>query len=237
MATLQDKGPYGLNLLIANVHSPNGAPAFLPELFITSPKGLENPNSVLNNGWYGNGTPGQGGHWMVDTALTNSILASGDFTVGAVFASTASGTQYLVSGTTAGNVGWAFKIVDTAVHFTVRNGASIDVTCPGTLAAGTFTAYIAGRYNGTGFCFKYGTNAPTIGGSDMNSLGTYTLSIGGFNGGSANYFDGEIGGLYVWNRALCSSQIGGTCSSFQADEIQREFAVMKREGVSRGWGL
>jgi hypothetical protein len=236
MATLQDKSANGLNLLIANVHNPNGPPAFLPELFITSPKGLENPNSALNGGWYGS-SAGQGGNWMVDTSFTDAILSGGDFTVGAVFSSTASGTQYLASGTTTGNVGWAFKIVGNAVHFVVRNGAAIDVTCPGALSVGVFSAYIAMRYQGTGYCFKIGTTSPSVGGSDANSLGTYTLSIAGFNGGSADYLDGEIGGLYVWNRALCSSRVAGSCSAVPADEVQREFSVIKREGVSRGWGL
>jgi hypothetical protein len=233
--SLQDKGPNKLNLPISAVHSPNGAPPFQPQQFISSYKGLENPNSALNTGWYAGA--GQGGNFVVDTTFNQGILSTGDFTTGAVFASTATGTQYLMSGTTTGNVGFAWKIVGTAVHFTVRNGASIDVTCPGTLSAGTMTAYIGMRYNGVGYCFRQGTTAPATAGSDSASLGTYTLSIGSFNGGTTNYLDGEIGGLYIWNRALCSTQIPGTCSAGQADEVQGEFSAMKAESATRGWGF
>lgn len=224
--TLKDDSITGGNLTMSTQIATSPTSAMVSET------GLRNADSSLNATW-----ETVGGAWNIPTTFTQATLGSGDFSTLAVFASTASGTQYLLSGTTTGTVGFAWKIVGTALHFTVRNASSIDVTCPGTLVAGTFVAYIGVRSGTTGYCFALGTAAPVSGGTDSASLGTYTLQIGSPFGVSATYFNGTIGTLAIWNRALCSSQISGTCSAGQTDEVLREFAAVKFESRSRGWGF
>ena len=195
--------------------------------FVTSPYGLTNfdPTSL---GFTAN---------SISTGFGSNLA---DFTVEVIAKSTGATLPQtlLCAQPGGGNNGFCLQYV-TGPHFQVgiRNGATMSaLNCPDPAANTTF-AYIIERKGGTVYCFSStAIGSPTSGGTDSTALGTYTLQLGSDTTPN-NYWRGDVGSVLIWNRALCSTQISGSCSAGQVDEVVREFATIHRESVSRGWGL
>lgn len=197
--------------------------------------GFENTNPSFNATWGSNG-----GAMRVPTGFN---LDMGAFSVLLVAKSDLVGaTQIALQGpTTAGNgFQFLYSTISSTMRFNVRAGVTAGevAVCP-SVAANTWFAMIAMR-DATGklYCFLKGTTAPAAGSAtDTNSLGTYNLNIGSADGTSTNYWRGPIGEVVIWNRALCSTQIPGTCAAGQVDEIQKEFGIVHIQSRTFGWGL
>jgi hypothetical protein len=200
-----------------------------PKYQMFSNLGMENTNPAFNTGWQS-----QGGAWAVPSGFGQNL---GDFSVLFVGQSDLNGTQVAMAGplNTMGT-GFGWYLTGGAMKLSIRGGASADLTCPAP-APNTFFAYIGVRKGGTVYCFKSDTAAATSAGTDGTTLGSYNLWIGGASDWASNFFRGTIGEVAIWNRALCSYQIAGSCRAGQVDEVQREFGVVRAESKTRGWGV
>ncbi len=234
LLNLPDKSVNGLTLPISASPTPSSSP--LTNIFIVSPQGIENTNPDLNASW-----TSVGGAWKIPTGIGQSAATGqnlGDFTVHYVVKNKdPQRTQYLFGGPTSSAVG--FEVFTSGVTtgdmgFQIL-GIGNFVICPAPSTA-VWEDYIVMRKSAKLYCFRSTVAAPTVStGSDATLLGTYNLNLGCTS--SANpCWAGSIGTVLIWNRALCSTQVAGTCAAGQVDEVLREFNAIHLESPSRGWG-
>jgi hypothetical protein len=197
---------------------------------MTSVHGLENTNPIFNATWRT-----CGGAWAVPTGWGMDL---DDFSVLFVGKSDLNGTQVAMAGPmSVTGTGFGWYVSGGAMKISIRGGATVDLACPPP-SANTFFAYIGVRKGGTTYCFKSTASAATSAGADSTTLGaSWNLRLGSASDQTTNYWRGTIGEIGIWNRALCSYQIPGSCQAGQPDEVEREFNTVRVEGRTRQWGI
>ncbi len=234
LLTLKDQSMNALDIPISSSPTPSVSP--LSNIFITSAGGIENTNSTLNASW-----TSLGGAWKVPTGFGQSAGKGqnlGDFTVHFVVKNDPATTQYLMGGpvgSAAGFAAWTSGASAGDIGVQIL-GTGAYVVCPAP-STNTWEDYIAMRKSGKLYCFRSTTATPTVSaGTDSTLLGTYNLNLGSASD-TQPFWNGSIGTVLIWNRALCSTQVAGTCAAGQVDEVLREFTAIHLESPSRGWGL
>ncbi len=187
--------------------------------------GLENDNPNV-------GSPANAS-WTIDSGFAEDLTDFSMLVVGMVTNTDATADCILCPNLGAANGIGVYEYLDS---IRVNMFAAEAINCGSNIVAGTWYSKLLVRKGTAIYCFDVNGVAPVSATIAGTSIGSTPHSFGS-NVGFNLFYTGTLGTVGIWNRALCSSVIPGSCSAGQPDEVSKEFGVVRAEGKSRGWGF
>ncbi len=190
-----------------------------------SAKGLENGNPNV-------GSPANA-EWTIDSGFNEDLTDFSMLVVGMTTNTDSTADCILCPNLGAANGIGIYAYLDS---IRVNMFASEAINCGSNIAANVWFSKMIVRKGTAIYCFDIGgadRTSNTISGSSIGSTAHSFSSNVGFN----LFYTGTLGTIGIWNRALCSTSLPGTCAAGQVDEVVKEFAAVRAESKYRGWGF